>query len=828
MGVVKNLMVRAGADFSAITKQSQKASKSMQSMSASISKATSRINNALSAVGIGLSVAAIVAAGKDAVQAYKEQGEAEAKLAQVMKTTTGAAAGEIRAIKQLTDAQQELGIVGGDVQMAGAQELATYLTQTKSLEKLIPVMNDMVAQQYGYGASAEQAANIATMLGKVIEGQTGGLSRYGYYFDEAQKKVLKYGTEEERVATLADIVEGSVGGMNYALAATPIGRMQQLSNTLGDIKARFGEAIVTVGTVFLPLLNKVANMLAGIASLAMRVAQAIANVFGKKIGASAAAVAGGAGGAADSFDDMADAAGGAGKAAKEAAKSVMGFDELNKLTDNSSASGGGGGAAFGAGGIGDIGGIAAAEEEAAESSTWLERALQRVKDLVESLDFEPLKASWDALRQSAEHLGSVILGYLGDAWDAVLVPLAHWTIEEFVPALVSALAQALEFLATVLERIKPVLQWLWDNILEPLRQFTWDLIIDSLEYIRQKLSDLTDLISGKTTFKEFLDTLSPAEKILMSIATAILAVSVAMAVVKSVTEGVSAAVGIAKGAFELITSPIGLVVLAIAALIFIGIELYQHWDDIKAKAEELKEKLAETWTNIKDTVNEKIQNIKDKFAELKTDIQTKVAEIKAFFDALGEKWQTVKDNISGKIDELRDGFDTCMGKVSEFTSNVAAFFEDLWSKISGPIQSVVDGISGIFGWARDAVTQLNELFKFDGFSLSGTWGNIKSGVSNAASWVGNTAGKIFGHASGGFPDAGQLFIARESGPELVGSFGGSANAVANNDQIIAGIRQGVYEAVSSAMSNANFSAKVYLDSREIKNGQVRLNRAMGA
>ena len=61
---------------------------------------------------------------------------------------------------------------------------------------------------------------------------------------------------------------------------------------------------------------------------------------------------------------------------------------------------------------------------------------------------------------------------------------------------------------------------------------------------------------------------------------------------------------------------------------------------------------------------------------------------------------------------------------------------------------------------------------------------------------------------GGFPDAGQLFFARESGPELVGSIGGNS-AVANNQQIIQGIEQGVYRAVTSAMGNGGDTTMVF-------------------
>lgn len=176
--------------------------------------------------------------------AYALQETAEAKVAQVMRNTMAASDAEIESIKALCSAQQELGVIGDEVQLAGAQELATYLEKKSSLEQLLPVMNDMLAQQYGLEASQESAAQIATMLGKVMEGQTSALSRYGYSFDEAQEKVLKFGTEEERAAVLAEVVSQSVGGMNEALRQTPTGQLKAAENTLGDIQEQVGACLV--------------------------------------------------------------------------------------------------------------------------------------------------------------------------------------------------------------------------------------------------------------------------------------------------------------------------------------------------------------------------------------------------------------------------------------------------------------------------------------------------------------------------------------------------------------------------------------------------------
>lgn len=60
------------------------------------------------------------------------------------------------------------------------------------------------------------------------------------------------------------------------------------------------------------------------------------------------------------------------------------------------------------------------------------------------------------------------------------------------------------------------------------------------------------------------------------------------------------------------------------------------------------------------------------------------------------------------------------------------------------------------------------------------------------------------YASGGFPTMGQMFIARESGPELVGRIG-NKNAVANNDQITAGIASAVYSAMMAAQEDSGGS-----------------------
>lgn len=173
--------------------------------------------------------------------AYAVQEQAEIQLATVMRERMSASEADIQAIKDLASAQQELGIIGDEVQLAGAQQVATFLTQRSTLETLIPAMNNLIAQQKGYNATSGDAVTVANLMGKAMMGQTSALRRCGITFTEAQEQVMKYGNEEERASMLAKIITDNVGNMNQELAKTSSGQIKQLSNTLGDMKENIGK-----------------------------------------------------------------------------------------------------------------------------------------------------------------------------------------------------------------------------------------------------------------------------------------------------------------------------------------------------------------------------------------------------------------------------------------------------------------------------------------------------------------------------------------------------------------------------------------------------------
>ena len=146
------------------------------------------------------------------------------------------------------------------------------------------------------------------------------------------------------------------------------------------------------------------------------------------------------------------------------------------------------------------------------------------------------------------------------------------------------------------------------------------------------------------------------------------------------------------------------------------------------------------------------------------------------------------------------------------------------------VKNMANGIIGIINKVIDAV---NEMFhiQFDGLKI----GDVQ--VIPAFDHRMINIPKIPLMAEGGFPEQGQMFIAREAGAEMVGNIG-RRTAVANNDQIVAGIAGGVASAneeQNALLREQNSLLRailekdsgVYLDGRNLTNSVEKYQRERG-
>lgn len=646
MPVVRNMMVRAGADFSSITKQANKAKASMSSMKAGVTRSCSAMKTAASsmkstfaALGITLSGVALISFAKSAREAYQIQIEGETKLATVMRQRMGASAKEIQQIKDLCSAQQALGVIGDEVQLSGAQQLATFLKQTSSLNTLIPAMNNLIAQQKGLNATTEKAYMVGNMMGKAMQGQASALRRVGITFNDAEEKVLKYGNEQQRAAMLAQIITNNVGQMNQSLAATENGRLKQVSNTLGDIKETAGGAVTRVLTVFLPALQSLCSVLSAVATYANKAAQAFANIFGQNK-TSAASSASFTSAAADSMDDLADATTGAAAASKKLG--TFSFDQLQMLSSSSSsASSAAGGAAASTGGSVVPGTDGA--DEAGESLSWLEKCLKRLKATVKSIDTTNLSNSLDRLRKAAEPLKQGLFSGLEWAYTNVFEPLAKWTVQDALPAFLNLLSGGMSLLSSVIEALKPLGGWLWDSFLQPIAGWTGGVVVSVLNGLASALEGISSWVTKHTSavqaaavaaaafcgawalggIAEFIVSAGSLTAAIKATTVALIASTAAKvkdrwAAVQLIAEWIKAKLSIDKGTASAVASAsaantattatkawgIALklikvtgVIAAIAALIAIVVLLVKNWDKVKEVASKVWNGIKSVWSS---------------------------------------------------------------------------------------------------------------------------------------------------------------------------------------------------------------------------------------
>ena len=224
--------------------------------------------------------------------------------------------------------------------------------------------------------------------------------------------------------------------------------------------------------------------------------------------------------------------------------------------------------------------------------------------------------------------------------------------------------------------------------------------------------------------------------------------------------------------------------------------------------------------NVSDTIDS-VKNVITTFNNLKDKVGEVIDQVPALKQAYGGLKSFFSDLFSkdsgiGKI--VSDGFDFIKTKAGDVASWLKEKLQGIKTSGSGSSLGSLAGGAAASGGALSHLGAYGGIGAGVGLGLSGgiqwwkdmigTWGDSDKSAGTKVlesikhtlwdlSPIGalvNLGKSIFGFADGGFPDAGQLFIAREAGAEMVGSMGGHT-AVANNDQIVEGIREGVEAAM---------------------------------
>lgn len=538
------------------------------------------------------------------------------------------------------------------------------------------------------------------------------------------------------------------------------------------------------------------------------------------------------------------ATGSANKAAKELQKTLMGFDELNLLNDNPSSGGSGGGG--GGGGAGDYGSMfeeVPIDNEIGAFADMLKDAFMRGDwESLGTILGEKVNDAIDAVPW--ETIGDKIGYYLNGAIQTAYYFLSTVDFRKIGSGIATTINHALEEVDFEIagRLLIKKLTVLLDALIGGIETLDWKLVGKSLGDIFRGIfnesSDWlksvnwgalgTNVSNGISNAIRGIDSQSLVNSISNFVRNAIRAAALFISAFDFV--GLIDAIGkfIADGIRGMDTSGIleslSLVlwtiilrlpemILEVGALVFEGIGAFFHsigCDVIGGLFDGIGESLRDFGTWIKENITDPlidwvkehlgIHSPSTVFSEIGMNIilglldglKSWFGDVKKWFSTnfpwlskfVSGTWKVIKGDTKLDWGEIKTTLSTKWGEIKknsgDFLNDTKKSFKEKFGDVKKTVSDTVDEIKKKFNFKWS----LPEL-KLPHISISGNW-SLKPPFEVpklSLKW----------YAKGGFPDEGQLFMAREAGPELVGSIGGRT-AVANNDQIVEGISYGVSSA----------------------------------
>ena len=323
---------------------------------------------------------------------------------------------------------------------------------------------------------------------------------------------------------------------------------------------------------------------------------------------------------------------------------------------------------------------------------------------------------WSAVDEMKLSVGEVIAPYAKKALDwlsGTAIPWATAKIQEVLPKLQEIAAQVFPKIKEAIGAVTPVIKTV----------FNWLGKVGSFAVKHKGM--ILALAAGFAAFAGTLWTVINAMK-----------------AVKAVMNGVKLVSG-------LLSSPLGAVALVIGALVTAGILLYQNWDTIKAKAQEIWGKVTEVWGNIKASVSEAITGMVAAFQER---FPLMSAFISGWWESIQAAWENVKAIFSNIIDFVKNVFS---GNWSAAWENIVNIFGNLFGMIVNLAKAPINGVISAINWV---------LSKINSISVT------------IPDWVPGVGGKTLGFniptipalASGGIATAATLAMVGEGGePEAI-------------------------------------------------------------
>ena len=563
----------------------------------------------------------------------------------------------------------------------------------------------------GVSAITEKVKDGCSQILNVTTKVTSKIKQMGTGFKQGLRHVLKYA-----MALISlESIYGALSGIANSWLSSQNAGAQQLSANIEYMKYALGSSLA-------PVIQTITNLVYQLLKAIQSVVYALSGV---NIFANASSKA---------YASMANSA----KKANKETKQLAGVhNEINNVQSNDNSSGGSSASP-------------APSFDLSQIDSQMSPLAQKLYDF-----FKPLVDSWNTygqglvaqIKTTATQIGELLSSVWG-SFEKIITNGTVYSILENILAIIGNIAQAwanawnynnngdviVQNLSNAFNNLliainnvvsSPEFQeWLnncsdkFREISEKIASIDWQPLVNALAQIGSTLGIIAlDVLSGLVSIFKWLVENPTVAGVILGIAVAITTISSVIQMLTPIVETVKIALNGLSLAFSFLTSPIGLVVLAIAALVAAGIYLYQNFETVR------------------DIINSAIETIKNTFISLYND------HIKPLIDNIVALLQTLWNDVLQPL-------------INWFVENVlpvlVPIFESLWNTISSVIGSIIDVISGVLETLKGIIEFIVGVFTGDwekawqGIKdfFSGIWNTIKGIVStvwNAISGVITTA-----------------------------------------------------------------------------------------
>lgn len=586
-----------------------------------------------------------------------------------------------------------------------------------------------------YNISQDEAF---TKLKSVFSGETETLKDLGivmtqtaldqYALANGFGKTTSAMTEQEKVALRYAFVQQQLQNATGDFSRTSdqwANQIRILSLQFDSLKASIGQGLINL---FLPIVKVINTVLGKLMTLANAFKSFTAMIMGKKsTGASTSLdkTAASAGKVSTSLNKATGASNKLNKStkkvgdtAKKTAKKIsglMGFDQINKLTETKGTSGSKGNTGSGTGAAGgasagnaDMGSLPDGEDEKATKF---------------GKGYDKLRKAIDKLRVAFSAFGKVATGAFKWIWKNMLVPLGKWTMQKLAPKLIELLAAALNVLTAVCKALQPLWQWAWDHLFKPLANFVGDAIIGFLDLLVKGLNGLAKWISkhqgAVQNITIALVSFFTAFKLVSFVTKFIGPISNAISGIKMFGKGIISFKTLFSGLFPklfsvagkavaFLTSPLGIAIVVVGALITAGLLLWKNWDKIKkSKFGKFISGIVTNFKNLLKWVKKNVHPIKA-FKKLWEGIKNKKAKLEA----------EAKEKVKGALTTLKEGWESVKDKAASLVAEAK-------EKAAGAIADLKEGWESIKDRATTLVAEAKEKAQGTLEKLHNAWEVIK-------------------------------------------------------------------------------------------------------